>query len=242
MKRCAFLGLCFVSVLMLTACQESVKDPVYKSVSLLGITMNVDGQLDEKIWETAYWERDFTFPWQTMKTPATAFCSASDREYLYFAFKVQDTDIVYASGPDTDEKGVAKGDRVEIFFSKDESLEDYYCLEMSPKGRVMDYRASHYREFDHSWTCEGLQLAGQVVEDGYVVEGAIPFNTLIELGLGKPGQKNRILTGLYRGEFSHGAGYTIIQRWISWITPDAETPDFHIPSSFGHLEVSVGAK
>lgn len=227
---------------LLTACQESSTDPVYKAISLLGVTMVVDGQLTEKIWEDAYWERGFEFPWLAMETPTTEFCSLKSDDRLYFAYKVKDDDIVFASGPFEDERGVAKGDRVEIFFAKDESLAKYYCLEISPKGRVMDYRASHYRQFDHSWTCEGLEVAAQVLDDGYVVEGAIPLETLRSLGLITPGENNRIHTGLFRGEFSHVVGDSIEQRWISWIRPASEEPDFHIPSAFGHFEVSGGEK
>lgn len=203
----------------------------------MGITIRVDGQLDEKIWEQAFWETGFTFPWETMEALSTAFCSVSTEEALFFAFKVSDADLVFAAGPEEDERGVAQGDRVEIFLSKDEALGEYYCLEISPKGRVLDYRASHYRQFDHSWECEGLVIATRVIEGGYQVEGAIPVSTMDSLGLLGSQENNRILTGLYRGEFSHGPDDTIIRRWISWIVPDSETPDFHIPSSFGYLEV-----
>ena len=235
-----FLAAC--CLLCYTACQEVEREPLYKSISILGVTMHIDGKLTEKVWDQAYWETGFSFPWQTLETPSTSFCSVSSSDHLYFAFKVVDHDIVFATGPLENERGVAQGDRVEIFFSKDTELTDYYGLEMSPKGRVLDYHASFYRQIDRSWNCEGLQIATQLVEDGYVVEGAIPFSTLIRLGLAKPGEENRILTGLFRGEFSHGPDETIIQRWISWIIPDSNKPDFHIPSAFGYLEVSVGTR
>ena len=76
------------------------------------------------------------------------------------------------------------------------------------------------------------------MENGYLVEGSIPLKTLGSLNLIQPGEDKRILTGLFRGEFSHGAGDTIEQRWISWVTPKSEKPDFHIPSAFGHFEIS----
>ena len=110
----------------------------------------VDGELREKIWEDAYWEKSFRFPWRTMEAPATEFCSVTSDDLLYFAYTVIYDGIVFASGPMGEERGVAKGDRVEIFFAVDDALKEYYCLEISPKGRVLDSRASHYRQFDHS--------------------------------------------------------------------------------------------
>ena len=48
-----------------------------------------------------------------------------------------------------------------MFFAKDAALQEYYCFEMSPAGTVLDYRASFYRKFDHSWECPGLVLSGK---------------------------------------------------------------------------------
>ena len=52
------------------------------------------------------------------------------------------------------------------------------------------------------------------------------------------GDQNRLLFGLYRAEFSRKADGAVDEAWISWKQPDSETPDFHIPSSFGALLIS----
>ena len=35
-------------------------------------------------------------------------------------------------------------DRVELLFALDEELAEYFCLEIDPLRRVLDYRDSHY--------------------------------------------------------------------------------------------------
>ena len=67
----------------------------------------------------------------------------------------------------------------------------------------------------------------------------------------------RILCGLYRAGFSHDRsgkpavvqetinnqgrkppeGLPPIEEWMSWIDPNTPEPDFHVPSSLGHLEL-----
>jgi len=39
-------------------------------------------------------------------------------------------------------------DRVELFFAKQAALNDYWCIEIDPSGRVHDYHAKHCRKFD----------------------------------------------------------------------------------------------
>ena len=43
-----------------------------------------------------------------------------------------------------------------------------------------------------------------------------------------------IQAGLFRGAFFYSED-KIDVKWISWVQPDAEEPDFHIPSAFGKL-------
>ena len=129
-----------------------------------------------------------------------------------------------------DKADVVFEDRVEMFFSRDPRMADYYCLEIDSRGRVYDYRASYYRKFDPTWRCKGLETAalrfdqsgkrGQApfvrstlravpangacpLERGYVVEGRIPRATLAEMGLPRLEPGAKVLCGLYRAEFSH---------------------------------------
>ncbi len=189
----------------------------------------VDGKLDEIVWDGAALETSFAFPWQAREAPATEFRALTDETYLYFAFVAQDADIVIDDG--SDEEAVARGDRVELFFTPDSSLDDYICLEIDPSGRVLDYRASYYREFDFEWDLPAVVVATALTGTGYIVEGRIP-----RAGLPAPAGGGRFLTGVFRAEYSHREGGEPLAEWISWVLPDSEEPDFHIPSAFGWFE------
>ena len=179
-----------------------------------------------------------TFPWRDKAAPPTAFSLQSDGEALYFAFRVTDEDVVIIEGSPENERLVAQGDRVEMFFAQDLELKEYYSLEIDPKARVLDYRGSFYRRFDNEWEAPGLEVAARQRPDGYDVEGRLPFSALESMGL-RPTSGEPLLAGVFRGEFSHGET-TVEESWISWVIPDAEKPDFHIPSSFGCLQLETG--
>jgi hypothetical protein len=194
--------------------------------------VTIDGRVDKEEWKDSNQEQDFTFPWQDIKAPTTAFYSKVDAEQLYFAFQVADKNVVIIDS--NEELAVAAGDRVEIFFAQNKSLQEYYCLEISPNGKVLDYKASFHRKFDNSWNCPSLKIEANLTSDGYIVEGSIPLEVLENLGIYN---RNRgepcFLMGLYRGEFSHTTTNKVKEEWISWIKPDTKEADFHVPSSFG---------
>ncbi len=145
---------------------------------------------------------------------------------------------------------------MEICFSRDPQMKEYYCIEIDSRGRAYDYRAAYYRQFDRTWHCEGLETAATAGEKSYVVEGRIPLATFVALGFPQFSPGARIPLGLYRAEFSHDPGgksveqsgsiHTggrkldgppLIQQWISWVNPKTPEPDFHVPSSLGWLEI-----
>ena len=74
--------------------------------------------------------------------------------------------------------------------------------------------------------------------DGYDVEGRLSPRALKGLGV-DVWSVHPLMVGVYRGEFSRRASGEIDESWISWVRPDAEEPDFHIPSSFGCLRFDL---
>jgi chondroitin AC lyase len=117
-------------------------------------------------------------------------------------------------------------DRVELFICKNDKMETYYCAEVDPNGKVLDYTAYFHRKFDFEWDLDQLQTATSMQEDGYTVEGALPLDWL---------QKNNILSsngefylGLFRANASDPTKEETIV-WLTWNIPDAKEPDFHIP-------------
>jgi hypothetical protein len=220
------------------------------------VQIKLDGHLDEAHWSHATIESDFIFPWQERTAPDTDFRALCDDDYFYFGFRVMDADLfVLADLPE--ESYAVFEDRVEMYFARDDQMQNYYCIEIDPHGRTMDYSGAYYRQLDLNWHCRGLVTKGVTLGHGYTVEGRIPLTTFVDLGFPalRPGTKIRF--GLFRAEFSHDrSGKPIEQKdsihnlgrriddpppleaWMSWIDPNTIQPDFHVPSALGWLQIS----
>jgi hypothetical protein len=220
------------------------------------IQIKLDGHLDEAQWSHATIESDFTFPWQERTAPDTDFQALCDDDYFYFAFRVMDADLFVLTH--LPEEGYAVfEDRVEMYFARDDQMQNYYCIEIDPHGRTMDYSGAYYRQLDLNWHCPGLETQGVMLGQGYTVEGRIPLTTFVDLGFPalRPGTKIRF--GLFRAEFSHDRsgkpveqkdsihnlglridGPPPLEAWMSWIDPEITQPDFHVPSALGWLQIS----
>lgn len=187
---------------------------------------------DADAWATAQRLSDFSYPWENEVAPPLTFRALHDSEWLYVRFEVEDDPpLVHVSVNAKAE--VLQSDRVEIFFRPNEKMDTYYCLEVDPLARVYDYRAAYHRQFDPqwSWPHEQLRVRSSQTENGYVVVMGISKQSLRELGL----LRNRQLqVGLFRGKcVSVGPDESKKMKWISWVKPDAPTPDFHLPAAFG---------
>ncbi len=183
-------------------------------------------------WEDIQEVSEFLYPWNRDHMMETEFRSYFNHEFLFFRFK--------AFGPkpkifiQNDHKlEVRHSKRVEIFFRENRNMRPYYCLEIDPLGRVLDYKANYYRDFDREWKWpDDLELQTKMEENYYVVSGKFKLATLRRMNLLK---SNRIELGLYRGhciDIKNGTGDI---RWSTWIDPQTNDPDFHVPDSFGCL-------
>ena len=85
-----------------------------------------------------------------------------------------------------------------------------------------------------SWPEGEVTVKATINDTGYILEFAISKKSLRTFDLIK---NNKIEAGLYRGECVQLEGDKAEFKWISWVKPDSETPNFHIPSSFGVLEL-----
>jgi hypothetical protein len=182
-------------------------------------------------WSIAPELRDFNYPWETSKPPDLVFKAIHNNKWLHCRFEVIDDDVrVFVNN--NSKEDVLLGDRVEIFFRKDEKMDPYYCLEIDCLGRIYDYRARWHRKFEPAWSWPAgeLKIEAHKTDSGYEVIAAISLRSLRELDL----QNSNILqVGLFRGKcISHGN-----MKWISWVKPASEVPDFHIPSAFGILRL-----
>jgi len=230
-------------------------EQTYRVRHLPSLKLKLDGRADEPQWGEANVEKNFIFPWKQAAAPATEFRALCDDKFLYFTFRVHDDDIVVLDKL-RDEQDEVFEDRAEMYFSPDEQMKDYYCLEVDSRGRAYDYHGSYYRQIDTTWKWKGLETKGSPLPQGYVVEGRVPLASFEAMGFPalRPGVKIRC--GLFRAEFSHDRsgkpvvlkpsihtrgrhfdGPPIIQEWMSWVDPKTEEPDFHVPTSLGWLEV-----
>jgi hypothetical protein len=195
--------------------------------------VTVDGKRDESVWEQADSITSFGNPWNKEVSSPTSLQMSKDNRNLYFIFQVSDNDIVSELNFST-ERDVEKEDRVELFFSRDKAMNDYYCFEVDTKGRTLSYRASYHRQFNFEWEPpHGFLSAAQISSTGYTVEGSIPLEFIN--GIASDGQ---IYFGAYRAEFFK-QGDTIVENWTTWVNPKVTSPDFHVPASLGRMILST---
>lgn len=187
-------------------------------------------------WARAVPLTDFSLPWEERPAPRTEFRALWTRSHLHFGFTALDSTPVIGSGPTLKER-VLESDRVEIFLAPDLSLAPYYCLEIAPGGEVLEYRARFYREMDWDWRCPGLEVRSEISQDACHVTGSLPVETLESLGVLKPGA-NQFYAGLYRADFSVLPGGSLRRSWMPWVNPGTERADFHVPGSFGVVELA----
>ncbi|GAA4309523.1 carbohydrate-binding family 9-like protein [Compostibacter hankyongensis] len=205
--------------------------PIYYPVRYLEKTdIRIDGTADEPGWGKCVVIRPLHATWENDKGDNTSFRACFSRDYFYFSFKVEDTTPVVAKY--TDENSVAAGDRVELFFSADANMHDYYCMEISPEARVLDYQASYYRIFDSDWNMPGADIRSQRHENGYSIEGRLPLRFFKRLARSASIKGRSIRAGIFRAD-KKGGGTDTGFTWFTWKTPQVDTPDFHIPSALG---------
>lgn len=195
--------------------------------------LNLTGNGSDPQWQNVSVLSDFSYPWEDETPPLTTFQAVHDEHWIYLLYKVEDTTInIYV---DKNEKSdIDASDRVEIFLRVDDKLTPYYGLEIDPKGRIMDYQASYHRKFDFNWSWpkDEIKVKTGTIKNGYTVEVAISKKSLVTLGLLK---NNRLEAGIFRGDCTTLVGNEATIKWISWMKPASDTPDFHIPSAFGFL-------
>jgi len=190
-------------------------------------------KFDNRTWQKIDRIDSFISPWLESYFPKTNFQACHDEQNLYFKFEAIDNDIKINQAS-TDKMAVNDSDRVELFFSADQDLKNYYCLEMAPCGKVMDFEASYPKNmnFHWSWPKGQISIHTEMNDGGYVVHGWVSLSSLEKLNVLID---NQIMTGIFRANcIKYNPGHSEFE-WISWVNPNTEKPDFHRPSAFGLL-------
>lgn len=195
--------------------------------------LQINGLGDNLLWEQATILTDFSSPWDHEKVEKIEFRALWDLQNIYFLYTVYDTNI-HIDRKDDSVDSIAESDRVEIFFRTDAALNPYYCLEIDPTPRIMDFIAYPDKKFDYAWNwpANDISVKSHTKDDYFVVEIAISIQSLKYFHLI---QNNIIEAGLFRAKYKKQQNNMFEPTWISWVDPDTETPNFHIASSFGTL-------
>ena len=186
-------------------------------------------------WDKANSLQEFDDYWGDKPKQKTEFKALWSDSHLFLKYNVFEVNVHIDNNEDLI-KGVNNSDRVEIFFRKDKNLDPYYCLEIDPTPRVMDFKAQPNKVFDFgwSWPLDGLTVKSEILDNMFTVEIAISIESLNKLGLIN---NNVIEAGIYRAKYSKNENGILEPKWISWINPNTETPNFHIQTSFGKLHL-----
>lgn len=158
-------------------------------------------------------------PWDGLDD-STVFHCFSDDEDFHFLYHVQDTTITLVD-VFREESDVELEDRVEIFFCAEKEMNIYYCAEIDPLGRVLDYSSRYYRKMDYTWDFRTLELWGTLTPDGYVVGGSVAKSELEGLGI----NTDNFYMGIFRADFRNDGSV----NWYSLVETDDDFPDFHKP-------------
>jgi len=168
-----------------------------------------------------YCSESLQAPWHG-KSDNTRFCCHSTSDSFFFSFEVEDSTLTLSESPEN-ERVVEDEDRVEIFFSPDRSLKNgYFCAEIDADGRIMDYRAEYFRNFDFGWDFTTMVCEGQVTPWGYRMSGSVSRDELSKLGLDLD---NGFWLGAFRGDRLGDGQF----EWYSLVPVEVPEPDFHKP-------------
>lgn len=172
-----------------------------------------------------------------LKSQKTEFKIKHDGETLFFLFKCEENNV-QIDKESSDKYLVNYSDRGELFFAVDDELNQYYCLEIDPSGRVMDFSAKKNKDFDFNWKWPENQLkVNTIIEDDYyIISGEISLSSLKELHLL---EENMLRVGIYRADCIKSEKEQSEINWMSWVNPNTEEPNFHIPTSFGVMKLEL---
>lgn len=204
-----------------------------KAISEKGII--ISGKGNHSVWGTANNLTDFSAPWNSEPIKKTEFKALHNSEYIFFLFKVDDSHTHIHPSKNNNES-INNSDRVELFFRSDASLNPYYCIEIDPNSRLMDFKATPNKQFDFnwSWPSKYIEIKSSIQPTYFTVEIAISIAALTKFHLLKNGQ---IETGIFRVKYNPDLQGDYEPTWITWVNPNTKTPNFHTSTSFGIINL-----
>lgn len=207
----------------------------YKVTKIEKNQLEINGKASHPVWKKAKELNYFNSPWDDALIKPITFKALWDDINLYCSFKVEDSEI-HIDTADNTKSSIGNSDRVELFFRTNSQLNPYYCLEIDPTPRLMDFKAKPNKEFDFNWNWQkkDILIKSNIEASYFTVEIAISLVSLRVLNLLNNG---KIETGIYRAKYNLQKNNTFQPTWITWVNPETETPNFHLASSFGVLNL-----
>lgn len=208
---------------------------IYSVNSIPKSQLIITGKGDDNLWSRAKVLTDFSSPWKGVKDTKTEFKALWDEDNLFFCFHVFDNTI-HIDDTENGYNSINASDRVELFFRLNESLNPYYCLEIDPSPRIMDFKAQANKNFNFNWNWPKTDLLVKSYSNNksFSVEGKISMASLEALNLIND---RKIETGIFRAKHYKTKDSIYKPVWITWVDPETESPNFHTPSSFGILKL-----
>jgi len=214
--------------------------------------VNIDGVLDEPVWEQAGRTSAFVHPTTGKADPQLPVQGhvrvLYDAEALYLGFEVSDVDVRGGFSADEEDPHLWTGDTVELMIDPDGDGDgrDYYELQINPQNLVFDSAFDSYnqprggpnRPFGHeSWrsaVTSAVRIDGTLDDKsdhdgGYVVEARLPFASLTRAAKTPPDPGDRWRMNFYALQNNGGAAWS----------PILGQGNFHRASRFGRVLFSA---
>lgn len=158
-------------------------------------------------------------PWDGLDDETEFTCYVKDGR-LCFSFEVVDSTMTVSEDFPT-ERTVDDEDRVEVFFSRDSLMSSYWCAEIDPYARPMDYAAHFGQPFDYGWNFSKLECDADLTSVGYRVAASVALSELRKLGI----DTRAFWMGVFRADFHPD----MTVNWYSLVPTDDTSAYFHKP-------------
>ena len=160
---------------------NAAANPLTHLVSRAISAIEVDGKLDESAWESAL-QFDLEYevrPGENTAPPVRTTCSVTyDDRNVYFGFRAYDPAPQNIRSRFSDRDAAWSDDYVGIVLDTFNDQRRAYEMFVNPLGVQIDaIRDDVGGNYDSSWNAI-WRSAGRIVDDGYEVEMAVPFNQI----------------------------------------------------------------
>ncbi len=238
---CLILSVCLLAGGFVHA--QEIKEYTVKRA---GSAINIDGSLDEQVWnEAALTEHFVIYTDSTAPRFPTQAQIVWDDNYLYIAFTMDDEDV-WAEMVNHDDH-LWEEEVAEVYIDADDDLLNYLEIEINPLGTVVDLTLDKGLcdggTTNFEWNLEGLLIGIGVdgtlndnsdTDTKWICELAFPFENLAFSAPTKdfpptPGDSWRL--NLYRYDYDRtGEWHNELSAWNK-----TENCGFHDPEHFGRL-------